>query len=386
MGFWFTFSSCACLPGNKRPSKATYKAIASVYNEEIDFARIVRSVLHRGDWRPDHYRQTRGYHQTDSQEVISVRQIKADVDRLEKASGLKFTAEQIKQVLDARINSLLFVQFCEREKITVSDADVNNALARMKSGLGAKTTDAELENSLRSSGVFVEPKVYVRQRLLFETYVQTKRAAELKAALTPPTADDILKAYDLAKASLVRPDTMRVSVLYADTRGISDADAKKAKDTIQAVAAASQGESLEIRRIPPQGRDAAGYKAIPSLYMEKTAQNKTLFGDDLFDSVFKLKVGDISPVIESPTGYRIVRSNEFPCPETAGSRRSRAGEPERHRSAVHHLPGFQRQGGEVHGQAGNRSHPKTQVGCLHQDLRRKSQMVEEGADGITSQS
>ena len=245
------------------------------------------------------------------QEVISVRQIKADVDRLEKASGLKFTAEQIKQVLDARINSLLFVQFCEREKISVSDADVNNAIARMKSGLGAKTTDAELENSLRSSGVFVEPKIYVRQRLLFETYVQTKRSAELKAALTPPTADDILKAYDLAKASLVRPDTMRVSVLYADTRGVSDADAKKAKDTIQAVAAALKVNPSKFDEYLLRAGDAAGYKAIPSLYMEKTAQNKTLFGDDLFDSVFKLKVGDISPVIESPTGYRIVRSNEF---------------------------------------------------------------------------
>jgi len=36
-----------------------------------------------------------------------------------------------------------------------------------------------------------------------------------------------------------------------------------------------------------------------------------LFGTELFDSVFKLKTGDISSVIESPTGYRIVRANEF---------------------------------------------------------------------------
>jgi parvulin-like peptidyl-prolyl isomerase len=245
------------------------------------------------------------------QEVISVRQIKADVDRLEKASGLKFTVDQIKQVLDARINSLLFVQFCEREKISVPDADVNNAVAQMKSGLGAKATDADLENSLRASGVFVEPKVYVRQRLLFETYVQTKRAAELKAALTPPTADDILKAYDLAKASLVRPDTMRLSVLYADTRALSDADAKKAKDTIQLVAAALKLNPSKFDEYLLRAGDATGYKAIPSLYMEKTAQNKTLFGEDLFDAVFKLKTGDISAVIESPTGYRIVRANEF---------------------------------------------------------------------------
>jgi len=45
--------------------------------------------------------------------------------------------------------------------------------------------------------------------------------------------------------------------------------------------------------------------------MEKTTQNRSLFGADLFDIVFKLKVGDISALVESPTGYRIVRANEF---------------------------------------------------------------------------
>jgi len=245
------------------------------------------------------------------QEVISVRQIKTDVQRLEKAAGITFTVEQIKQVLDARINSLLFVQFCEREKISVSDTDISNALAQMKASLGAKATDADLESQLRASGVFVEPKVYVRQRLLFETYVQTKRKDELKAILVAPSADEILKAYDLAKASLVRPDTMRVSVLYVDTRLKSDADAKKAKDTLQSVASALKVNPTKFDEYMLRSSDAAGYKSIPSLYIEKTAQNKSLFGADLFDVVFKLKAGDISGMVESPTGYRIVRANEF---------------------------------------------------------------------------
>ena len=52
-------------------------------------------------------------------EAISQRQLKSDVESLQKASGTTFSSEQIKQVLDARINSLLFVQYCEREKISV---------------------------------------------------------------------------------------------------------------------------------------------------------------------------------------------------------------------------------------------------------------------------
>ena len=245
------------------------------------------------------------------QEVVSVRQLRSDVERLEKAAGVKFSVEQIKQVLDARINSLLFVQFCEREKIVVSDADVTKALTQMKASIGQAATDADIEASLRASGVFVEPRVYIRQRLLFEAYVKSRKATELKAALAAPTPDDILKAYDLAKASLVRPDTMRVSVLYVDTRGRSDADSKKAKETLQSLATNLKINPGRFDEYMLRASESAGYKSIPSLYMEKTSQNKTLFGADLFDAVFKLKVGDISAMIESPTGFRIVRANEF---------------------------------------------------------------------------
>lgn len=245
------------------------------------------------------------------QEVISMRQIRTDVERLEKTTGIKFTLDQIKDVLNARINSMLFVQFCEREKIVVDKKEIDLALTQMKSSLGAKATLADLEASLRANGVFVEPEVYVRQRILFDRYVETKRAAELKAALVPPTADEILKAYDLAKATLVRPDTVRLSVLYVDTRGKSEADAAKLKETLQSLSSTLKVNPSKFDELILRSGDAAGYKSIPSLFVQKTSDYKTVFGTEFFDAAFKLKVGEISGVIASPTGYRIARSNEF---------------------------------------------------------------------------
>ena len=245
------------------------------------------------------------------QEVISVRQLKADVEKLQKVTNTIWTPDQIRIVLDNRINSMLFLQYCEREKISVSDTEVNNALTQMKASLGANATDADLEKALQSSGVFVEPKTYVKQRLLFENYIKLRRADDLKAAMVQPTADEILKAYDLAKSSLVQPDTMRVSVIYVDTRGSSDADAKKAKAVLDSVAAVLKTNPSKFDEYVLRAGDAAGYKAIPSLYIEKTSQNRTLYGADLFDAIFKLKAGEVSGVIQSPTGYRIVRANEF---------------------------------------------------------------------------
>lgn len=249
------------------------------------------------------------------QEVISVRQLRADIDKLENATGVKLTLDQRKEVLDARINSMLFLQFCEREKISVSDAQVNTALAQLlaqlKAQIGPNATEADLEKSLRAQGVFVDPKVYVKQRLLFQAYVQTKRQDDIKANLKPPTADEILKAYDLAKASLVRPDTVRLSVIYTDTRGKSDAEIAKAKDLINSISTALKANPSKFDEYMLRASDAAGYKAIPSLYLEKTPQSKSIFGTEFFDAVFQAKVGEITPVIQTPSGFRIVRVNEF---------------------------------------------------------------------------
>jgi len=207
-------------------------------------------------------------------EAISQRQLKSDVENLQKATGAAFTAEQIQQVLDARINSLLFVQYCEREKITVADSEVTKAVAQMKASLGTNATDADLEKQLKATGVFVAPKIYVKQRMLFETYVQVKHADELKAILQQPSADEILKAYDLSKASLVRPDTMRVSVLYVDTRGKSEADVKKGKDSLLSVANALKINPAKFDEYMLRAGEDSGYKSIPSLYIEKTTQKQ----------------------------------------------------------------------------------------------------------------
>ena len=48
------------------------------------------------------------------QEVISQRSLKTDFDRLETVAKRKLTPEERKQVLDMRINNVLFFQFCER--------------------------------------------------------------------------------------------------------------------------------------------------------------------------------------------------------------------------------------------------------------------------------
>jgi parvulin-like peptidyl-prolyl isomerase len=247
------------------------------------------------------------------QEIISVRQIKADVDKLEKATGQKMKPEQVKQVLEARVNSMLFVQFCDREKITVQEAAIAQRLAQMKAELGNQhVSDVELEKAMQAEGIFVDPKTYARQRLLFNAYVQAKKADDLKASQVPPTVEEILKAFDMAKSTLVRPDTIRASVLFVDLRNKGEDDRKKAREVLKAAAATLKLNPDKFDEYLLRGRDGtAGYKSLSSIYVEKTTQDSTLYGKDFFDFAFKQKNGDISGLIESPSGMQVVRINEF---------------------------------------------------------------------------
>ncbi len=243
-------------------------------------------------------------------EVYSVLQYKADIDKVEAAVGRKLDAPTRRQLLDSQLNAMLFKQYCDREKIIVSDADVNNGITEMKQQIGANTDDKQLEAAMRSQGIFNDPKVYVRQQLLLSRYLQAKKADEIKA-LKSPSPEDILKAYDLQKSSLVRPDTARVSILYVDLRGKSEDDRKKSSELFRGIAAqlksnASRFDEIMLKAADPQ----AGYKATVSLLVEKTPQAQNLYGNEFFDAVFKLKAGELSPLIENTAGLQIVRLNE----------------------------------------------------------------------------
>ena len=109
------------------------------------------------------------------QEVISARQFKSSVEKIEATVGQKLTAEQRKQYLDKMIDDLLFMQFCEREKILVSDAEISAALSQMKSSLGPGADDTKLEIALRGQGIFLDARSYAKEQLLLQSYLKNRK-------------------------------------------------------------------------------------------------------------------------------------------------------------------------------------------------------------------
>ncbi len=241
---------------------------------------------------------------------------KADIDKVESSinsiSSQKITLaskDKLTFLLDT-IDMILFRQYCDQEGIKVSDVDVANQLAQYKASLGPGATDAMVEASLRRNGVFTDVRSYVKQDLLFTSYLRAKRPDEIKA-LSTPTVADVLKAYDDMKFNLRRPTSYRFTMITASKQGKSDAEKKKEGDAMRAIAnqlkvnPSSFDEYIVRGAIDPQG---SGYQTIPNAVIAKTAESKSKY-PNLYDAIFQLKEGAVSDLIEEDTGFIILRTS-----------------------------------------------------------------------------
>ena len=243
---------------------------------------------------------------------------RSDIDRLESgltamsSQAIKLASKDKLNILLDTIDMMLFRQYCDREGIKVSDAEVANQLAQYKGSLGPGATDAMVEASLRRNGVFTDVKTYVRQDLLFASYLRARKADEVKA-ISSPGAAEVLKAYDEMKFSLRRPSSYRFTMITALTQGKSDAEKKKAKDAMRAMADKAKvnptvfDDYLVRGAVDPKG---AGYQTMMNLVMAKTAESKKQY-PALYEAVFSLKEGEVSELIEESSGYILARVGSY---------------------------------------------------------------------------
>jgi hypothetical protein len=243
---------------------------------------------------------------------------KADIDRLESglnaisAQKIKISSKDKLNIILDTIDMMLFRQYCDSEGIKVPDSDVANQLTQLKASLGPGATDAMVDASLRRNMVFTDAKAYVKQRLLFESYIRSKKSDEIKS-ISQPSAPDVLKAYDDMKFNLRRPATYRITMLRVATQGKSDADKKKAEDAMRGIANKLKAnpnnfdDYLVRGTIDPKG---AGFQTALPIWIAKTADTMKQY-PALYDAVFKLKEGEVSDLIEDDTGYSIVRVSAY---------------------------------------------------------------------------
>ena len=248
------------------------------------------------------------------QEVVSQRTLKNDFERLEAVANRKLTPDERRQVLDTRINNILFFQYCEREKIIAAESEIAAYLGNARAQMGQGAKDEDLEKLLRAQGVIMDIKTWAQQQILLQKYIQTKQADRLKS-ITPPTADDIIKEYEFNKKNYFLPEMVRVSMIYVDLKNKGPEDRKKGLDTINGVSAQIKASPDKFGEFTTRALSGEmPYKASAQFAIPKTAEAVKAFGQKFTDVAFATKPGQISEPIESAganlVAYAVIRVEE----------------------------------------------------------------------------
>jgi parvulin-like peptidyl-prolyl isomerase len=249
-------------------------------------------------------------------EVITVAQLKTAVETQEKTLGYSLTQEQRRQLLDTMIDEKLILQAAERDRVTISELELEQGIQVLKnqltSQLGRAPTDAEFASTVRSQLGMEMPafRVQLRQRLLLEKYITSKKETLLRT-FKEPTETEIATAYAVNKAQFIRPDTVRFSLIMVPIT--SAAEKPKAKELADRLIRdiGSNASKFDEAVMRGQSTSSAGYRAGDGGYLPLNSQARQMLGADFINTAFSLKQGEVSKLIESASGYYIIKITEM---------------------------------------------------------------------------
>ena len=247
---------------------------------------------------------------------ITVSQLQRVVGPLETQYRRTLTKDERKQVLDQLIGTVLIEQAGDRDKIAVSDAELNARIQEYQKNLGTAAnlgrsfTDQELQQYVRNNGMSWDDfQKQIKDQLLMFDYVRAKDKGLLDT-VKPVTDADIQDFYDAHKREEFLDDVVIIRHIFIDTRALvskedKDKARKRADDILKELKAGASFGDLVMQ----YSEDTVSkYKnGDIGMFIRSDPQRLQLFGKDFFDEIFKLKKGETSGVIASNIGFHIVK-------------------------------------------------------------------------------
>lgn len=222
--------------------------------------------------------------------------------------------EQALDVLDIMINDEVFLQGAERDGVTVTDAQVDALYAQQKNAYeqqaGAAMTDEQFEQIVNQAYGSVDAyKETIRNQYILQTYLMQEKGDELNNGNYAPAASDVETFYKRNATSFTQAENVKFAQIYMAKTGDADQDAQKLA-TMQRVASDIKSGKLTFEAAVNQYTEDEESKADGGVMGWLSSDNnvvRQLWGDDFVDTVLSLPLGATSDVIESLTGYHIVK-------------------------------------------------------------------------------
>ena len=248
-------------------------------------------------------------------EQITVGQLRTEVERMETAGGRALTQSERLQVLDVMINERLVMQAAERDRISITENEVNQQIQQLRGALaqqlGRQPTEAEFAQAVRNeSGLDVTTfREQLRRQMIVQKYLVSKKG-DLINSITRPTDAEILTEYNIRRTSLTRDDTIRcnmIMVLYGSDAA-SRANARTLADRlVREIGSNPQKfDEVSLRSNEPN----SGYEGGDAGYIPRNDVARQTLGQNFIETAFSLNQGQVSRLIEGQQGFHIIKVTE----------------------------------------------------------------------------
>jgi parvulin-like peptidyl-prolyl isomerase len=125
-----------------------------------------------------------------------------------------------------------------------------------------------------------------------------------------PTDMEIITEYNLLKGELVRPETVRFSIIQVPY-GIDASSRSKAKETADRLVREIGANTQKFDEIAARSAAAnSGYMAGDAGFLPRNQEARNMVGQDLMNAAFSLRQGQVSTLIEGVQGYQIIKITE----------------------------------------------------------------------------
>jgi len=249
------------------------------------------------------------------EEVITYDDLRSKVEEEQKqlqSAGEQTASVDPQRILDVMINDILVLQGAERDGYLVSDAQIEQVIAQQKASLSQQTgqniTDAQYEMSIMNVyGVTLsEFKAMLRDSSTVDQYVRNTQQSVINV-YGEPTEDEINAFFRTNRSQFMNPELVRLSHIFMPFDESDKASVKKEMDKVSRYLKYNTYTFEEL--VPTYSQDADSIDRggdIGWLAFDDTQMRQAL-GPEFFDAVFELKLGKPSGVLESNSGFHIVK-------------------------------------------------------------------------------
>ncbi|MFH1958255.1 MAG: peptidylprolyl isomerase [bacterium] len=205
-----------------------------------------------------------------------------------------------KEILDAMIEEKVLAGSAKEMNVQVTESEVEQGVAEVRARF---KTEKEYSEELEKQGMKqAGMREHIKEQLMTIKLINS----EVRAKISEPKEEEIRKFYDENEEKMVVGEQVRVKQIFFEVKDKQKEDVRKIAEKALA----------EVKKRPEDfGNLAEKYSSIP-----ENAGDTGYFGredkiPEFEKPCFKLKVGAVSDIVETPLGYHIIKCIGRKAPE-----------------------------------------------------------------------